>query len=351
MRLGRPTPTILAACLALQFASLPARADQAADAAAAQSLYDEGRRLMDEKKFAEACPKLESSQRLDPGIGTQFHLADCYEKVGRSASSWALFLEVASAARARGKTDQEQIARDRAKALSAKLSKLTVKLQGTAVSGLVIKRGNAVVESGLLGTPVAVDPGKYTVTASAPGKQAFSAEVSVGANGDSKVVTIPELADAGGAAATPGGTSDTTAAPAASDEAPGDTGTTPMSASSGLRIGSYVALGVGVVGVGLGTVFALKSKGKRSDADKLTDECGSGCLASDPRAAEISSLDDDARSAKTMATIGFVVGGVGLATGVTLFLLSGHKGKSETARTTQIQPWVGLGSAGVRGSF
>src|SRR4029078_12277038 len=94
--------------------STPARADRATDAATAQSLYDEGRQLMEQGKHADACPKLEASQKLDPGPGTQFHLADCYEHIGRTASAWALFLEVAGAAKAHGKTEQEQIARDRA---------------------------------------------------------------------------------------------------------------------------------------------------------------------------------------------------------------------------------------------
>src|SRR6516164_3682204 len=65
------------------------------DQAVAQSLYDEAKTLMNAKNFVQACPKLEESQRLDPSPATEFHLADCYEQVGRTASAWAAFLEVA----------------------------------------------------------------------------------------------------------------------------------------------------------------------------------------------------------------------------------------------------------------
>ena len=94
-----------------------ARADSSlADKAAAQSLFDEGRKLMTEGKFAQACPKLAESQKLDPGVGTQFNLADCYERLGQTASAWAGFLEAASTAKSMGQGEREKVARERAAA-------------------------------------------------------------------------------------------------------------------------------------------------------------------------------------------------------------------------------------------
>ena len=116
-----------------------------------------------------------------------------------------------------------------------------------------------------------------------------------------------------------------------------------------MRTASYVSLGVGVVGLGLGVVFTLKSAGARKDADAACGGDGIHCPAA--KNGEIAQFDDDARSAKTFATIGFIAGGVGLAAGVTLFLLSSPKKSAAAVHAPRVQPWVGLGSAGVFGSF
>ena len=68
--------------------------------AAAEALFDEAKKLANDGKFAEACPKFAESNRLDRGAGTLIHLADCYEKNKQTASAWATFKEAASAAQA-----------------------------------------------------------------------------------------------------------------------------------------------------------------------------------------------------------------------------------------------------------
>jgi hypothetical protein len=68
--------------------ALPCRAEPSTqDVAAAQALFDEAKRMLDDGQAAAACPKLEESLRLDVGIGTRYHLARCYELTRRTASA------------------------------------------------------------------------------------------------------------------------------------------------------------------------------------------------------------------------------------------------------------------------
>jgi hypothetical protein len=162
-----------------------------ADAATAQALFDQGKKLMGEKKYAEACPKFEESQKLDPGLGTQTNLAICYEAMGRTASAWSLYLEVAGAAKATNQPDREKKARDAAKALEPKLSKLTIEV-ASPVDGLEIKRNGQVVGQATWGTPIPVDPGDVKLTAVAPNRKLWETSLTIDKPGDSKV-TVPEL--------------------------------------------------------------------------------------------------------------------------------------------------------------
>jgi hypothetical protein len=118
-----------------------------------------------------------------------------------------------------------------------------------------------------------------------------------------------------------------------------------------MRVASYVALGVGVVGVGIGTVFGLKTRSKTKEADDLAAQCGSDCRTTDPQAPQIVELDDQAHSAKTVSVIGFVVGGVGIATGVTLFVLSNRKSSKTEGAQVRVSPFVGPRMAGLTGTF
>ena len=308
------------------------------DQAVAQSLYDEGRTLMNAKAFDRACPKLEESQRLDPSPATEFHLADCYEQIGRTASAWAAFLEVASNSKLAARADREKVARERAAELALKLTKLSIDVPAASqVAGLVVKRNGTVVREAQWGAGVPVDQGMQTIEVSAPGKLTWQSQTQAAGEGKTTTVVVPPLVDAPVAVA-----QTSTSAPASGSTMAPTTEVPPSNPSSGStqRVVAVAVAGVGVVGVVLGSVFGASALGKNSDAN--SGHCvGNACDAAGV------SLRQSAVSAGNISTIAFVAGGVALAGGTVLWFTA------PSSHGVQAAPAVGGGSYGavVRGTW
>jgi len=342
---SRPAWGPSALCLCGLLLTGHARAEaSAAQKAAAESLFDDGLKAMKSGRFVDACPKLEESERIDPGIGTLLYLGECYEKTGRTASAWATFREAASSAQARGESDRARIAAARADRLQAGLSKLTVQVapETRALPGLRITRDNTVVESSLFGIAIPVDPGKYHLVASADAYEPFEADVEVGTSADSKAVAVPALkpsakassvvpaaATNAPAAVSPATTSTPNAAPPS--PAPHEAG------SNGRRTAALVTGAIGVVGLGIGSYFGVRAISKNSNAESY---CPRGDRCDDPRGV---SLTNDAKHAAVAANIAISVGAAFVVGGVVLYLTSEPKKEARL----QLHPLLSRDVAGV----
>jgi hypothetical protein len=150
----------------------------------------------------------------------------------------------------------------------------------------------------------------------------------VGEGGQTENVEIPLLADSSGGTVAAGDGAGTTSP--ASDK--------PSDGSTQRTLG-IVAGGIGLVGVGLGTFMGLKASSSWSDAKK---ECQAFPNQCSPKGI---SLKKDASSQATLSTVGFIVGGVGLAAGAVLFFTAGS-GKAET-----VAIGVGPGNVSIKGTF
>jgi hypothetical protein len=341
MRTSRRFLAVSVLALALAAPRLAAAQTTPQDQAVAQSLYDEAKKLMTANRWPDACPKLEESQRLDPTPVTEFYLADCYERVGRTASAWTTFLDLAATEHKNGgakSTEREKVARDRAKALEPKLSQLVIDVPATArVAGLVVKRDGETVREGQWGAQLAVDPGKHTVEASAPGKKTWTATQDVQGPGTSTTVHVEALADAPlDVAQTP----TLTTLPATPPATPGADTTS----SSPLKTVGLIVGGVGVAGLAVGGIFGAMALSKNSSAN--SGHCGGSFGGTNQCDSTGVSLRSDAVNFGNISTIAFIAGGVLAAGGATLFLVapSGH---------VQATPAVGTNGGGilVRGDF
>lgn len=188
-----------AALLALATALAVPRPSLAQDAGA---LLKEGTALMGEGKLAEACPKLEESQKLSPSAATLLEVASCHEKQGKIATAWQEFIDAEAEARKAGNKRLQTDAKGRSARLELRIPRLTLKV-AAAADGLEVKIDGAPVDRSSFNQPSPIDPGEHKVTASAPGKKPWEGAVKL-KQGERKTVTIPKLGDdPTGAAAAP----------------------------------------------------------------------------------------------------------------------------------------------------
>src|SRR5262249_48167990 len=64
-----------------------------ARAGRADQLFKKGKKLLAEKKYAEACTAFEQSDQIDPEIGAKLNVARCYQEWGKLATAWRWYTE------------------------------------------------------------------------------------------------------------------------------------------------------------------------------------------------------------------------------------------------------------------
>ncbi|HEX6276470.1 MAG TPA: hypothetical protein VFZ53_25690 [Polyangiaceae bacterium] len=343
------------------FASLPAFAQSDEQRAAARDLATEGADAFDAGRYQDAIDRFTRAESLVHAVPHLLFLARSHAKLKQYVKAREAYLKIlnevlppnASQAARNAKTE----ASSEISAVESKIARLTIQIEGKeSAKELVVTVNGAPVPPVLVGAPQPVDPGELTVAAAASGLRAEPQSVTLG-EGERKEVLLKLVADASAPAvvAAPAPVASTTP----SDSEPRDEGAS--GGANGLRIGSYVAFGVGAVGLGVGTVFLLQSSSKRSEADDLCTLPGGACDKENED--KVNALDADADSAGAIGVAGLIVGGIGVATGVTLFVLSSGSSSSAGASAGSkkalgsgphrptVAPWFGRNTLGVKGTF
>lgn len=316
--------------------ALSSLAQSAGNKAAAEAAFEQGKQLMQAGDFRQACLKFEASQKLDEGIGTLLYLGDCYEKLGRTASAWATFKEAASVAGAQGQDSRQKLATQRARALEPKLVKLTIDVSpgNESIAGFEVRSDGVTIPSAQFATPFPIDPGTHRIEASAPGKKAYTETVD--ATRGSAHVSVPVLADLPAsstpAASPPEGAARAgnpqPASPLSMNNAPAADARHDGMSDSGRtqRTLSYIAGGLGLVGVGVGTYFGIAAI---SDNSASKDGCPEPNTC---RTKESYDQRQDALRQARVSTIAFTAGGALLATAAVLYFTASPNRNRFTAR-------------------
>jgi hypothetical protein len=319
-----------ATAMALVLAGLMAGERSAhAQGESADVLFKDGRALLDQKKYDEACPKLAESQRLDPGAGTLLALALCHEGQGKTATAKRELEEAAALGRKNGREDLAKAAQKRAAAMEPTLSKLVIRMPQTEEAERYDVRcdGTAIAPADR-GTPLAVDPGEHRVEVSAKGKVARSYVVRLSGAGSIEIV-VDKLDDAS-VAKHEKPKSDVNVL---TTEPPPADGETPSSGTGQKIIGwSLVAIGVGGLGTGAyfgGRALSQQAEGRRAEG------------------VEAHEANDRAKDSFKVSVMSVAGGTAALAVGIIMLITAPSAPSKKSASTTRVVPNGGPMGAGL----
>jgi len=282
----------------------------------ALELFNEGKALMESQDYAAGCSKFEESLRVQRGIGTLYKLGECQEKLGKIASAWATFSDVAAAADEAGQADRARAARERVQALGPKLSKLRIVVLAEAdAPDLDVQKDGISVSRVIWGKEVPIDPGQHTVTATAPGRSPWTKTLDIKGPAEALTVEVPALEPARVAITTSrvGGSAKDTAAP-------------PPAKRSLVPV--LVLGGSAVVGLGAGVALYLVSSSKIDDGVELANEirisrgtCNENRGPVHPRCADLASTKKTVDVLDGIAIGAASLGGLALVTMVVYLAL------------------------------
>ena len=303
-------------------ATPPSGPPSAADLESARELFKEGRELRQSGDLKRALERFKAAHAYGQTPVTALELGRTHIQLGELVEGREVLLSVARMKVQPDETEKSAAARTEAADLAEEVKKriptVTVKLTGVASDSAAQLQvdGFAVPIVGLTGIRK-VNPGKHVVLARA------------GTHEETRNIDLEE-------SKTQDVTIDLTGTGATSPVTP----VVPVdSGPKQISPVTWIGLGVGAVGIGVGAVTGIIALGKASKVDKA-------CTSTHcPPSAK--SEVDSGRTVATISTIGFAVGGAGLVTAaVGYFLLSKPK-----ASATGVMPFVTASSVGLDGSF
>ncbi len=319
---------VLLVAALLVAASSPASADQA------DKLFRKGKKLLAEKKYADACAAFEEVDKIDPGIGAKLNVARCFEEWGRLATAYRWYIDAETMAVA-GKDDRATKIKEVVAELDLNVPRVTIKVPEGAnpdVLETLTIDGKPVVLA-TLGIEQRVDPGPHLIEFVVDGTR--KRKMAPVERGGSSEVTLDIPKGTG----TP-----KKAKPIVKKESDPDPDPDPEpqpSPGRTQRIAGIALVATGGVAIGVASALTLSARGTYKDA--LEEHCmGSTSMCS----AEGLKITGDARSRANVATVITIAGGAAIVGGVVLYLIA-PKAASSSEHALYLTPMVGDEGGGV----
>ena len=305
--LAAAAPLLAAAAMTvIAGAPAPAFAQTPAETAEARELFVQGGTLAEQGKWDEARVRFERSLKLKHASLTLYSLGVAQRQTGRlieARESFVAFLAEPSTPATR---PFEKPAKEAIGELDKRIAKVRFDINPGGVPGMTVELDGTVIPPEALAEARPVNPGAHSVTVSAPGYKMASTRMSAGEGEQviaklalAPVVPVGPRVDGGG-----GG-----------------------SLMSGVVPGVLIGSGLAVFAAGLATGMT-------------------GVIESSSAPTKDGPEADRARS---MALMGDIIGGVGLAaagTGVVLLILNATSGPKSVAGARPVAPWIGPSRSG-----
>ncbi len=345
--------------------------------AGARAAATEGAQALRDKKWSEAVDLFTRAESLVHAPPHLLYLARAHVNLGKLVKAEEEYLKVIKenlpANAPKAFHDAQADAQKELKELEPRIPYVRTVINGAARNPMVTVDGVPIPRA-LVGLQRPIDPGEHKFQAMAEGMVSETITMTM-KEGNKETVTLAlkpgtpaPIYTAGGSGPPTAGTSEE-GPPRGPGQATSGTGamtfgagTNESSGSNGLRVASFVALGIGAAGLGVAGFFALRASGKHSEADSQFDRfCGAAATCTTASQTDIRDLDSEANDARSLANVALIAGGVGVAAGVTMFVLSAGGGRERSATRAmavrrsssrqQLTPWIGIQSMGLSGTF
>jgi hypothetical protein len=310
-----------------------------AQGGAAQTQFDYGLAEMEAGRYASGCPALAESYRIDPHPGVLFTLAECENKWGKVASAFThyeAYLDLFAHMSDEQKSHQrgrDRIAASQRDALRPVLPQLTIALPASAPAGTTVTRDGDALGAPSLGAALPVDPGEHVIVATTPDGVHHETRVTVERGQRRTVILDLSAIPTPSATSTPTATTTTTATSTTNSTSTPNPTTT--STANPLRTWAWIAGGIGLAGLAVGSIAGAVVMG---DASTIQSQCRPD-LSCSPSGLSAAS---QSRTFAPISDVGFAVGGAGLATALVLFLLPGPRPVAPVASAQPHGGFVGL---------